>query len=153
MHGGTRSGNGVYVGAGFRLNGEFFRDCPSGTVEIDFANGDVYRGGMKNGSLHGRGRYVYKSGSSYEGEFYKGSMLGDCVMSYVQGEVFKYEGGNNEGLYDGLGVIYYRNGVIFRGWFNQGCKHGTGVLVCCRKTFKCVYSYDRLLGGLKPIVC
>jgi hypothetical protein len=57
-------------------------DLPEGKVEINFENGDIYKGLMKDGQMHGEGEYSYANGVTYVGNFYYGSQWGTCTISY-----------------------------------------------------------------------
>lgn len=43
---------------------------------IDLFNGDTFDGGWRLGRRHGKGVYVFASGSKYEGEWKEGEMTG-----------------------------------------------------------------------------
>ena len=58
--------------------GELYEDC------IEFSNGDQYLGQLKNGLMHGRGKYLWANGDKYSGEWKNGMMHG-------QGKKFQME--------------------------------------------------------------
>ncbi len=39
---------------------------------------------MKDGQMHGSGKYIYRDGTLYEGDFYMGAMWGQCKITYPQ---------------------------------------------------------------------
>lgn len=48
---------------------------------------------MKDAQMHGKGKYSYKDGTIYEGDFYFGTLWGECVITYPLGsDIEKYEG-------------------------------------------------------------
>lgn len=107
---------------------------------------------MKDSKPNGFGKYTYNDGTYYEGDFYCGTMWGQCTIEYPkESEIQKYEGEVNEGSYNGIGVLYYSNGVIYKGYFLQGAKHGYGVLIYGSQKYKCLYIMDELAGELKII--
>jgi hypothetical protein len=64
------------------------------------------------------GRYTYKDGSYYEGEFKNGLPLGDGICYYANGD--KYEGGWKNNAPDGEGVMYFASGKVFGALWNAG---------------------------------
>ena len=48
---------------------------------------------MKEGKMHGKGRYLFDNGTIYTGDFYFGTLWGNCTIEYPKdGDVAKYEG-------------------------------------------------------------
>eukprot|EP00884_Botryococcus_braunii_P010036 jgi/Botrbrau1/19033/Bobra.0100s0061.1 len=104
--------------------------------EYKYANGDIYRGEMKNGKCHGLGEYIWKNGNRYKGEFQYdkfhglGEFTGD-PRPFLQGDPNfgaekisldwrKYKGGWQNGRFHGLGSITYLNGIKTQGQFSEG---------------------------------
>ncbi len=70
-----------------------------------FANGvptSSYEGEMKNGYYDGRGTNVFKSGSSFEGEWERGSLVSK-TMIYKDGNDHCYKGEQKGGFKEGRG--------------------------------------------------
>lgn len=60
---------------GTKLIGEFKQGIISeGTVK--FLNGNLYKGGIKNNDLHGKGVVIFADGARYEGDFAEGRQNG-----------------------------------------------------------------------------
>lgn len=105
---------------------------------------------MKDGQMHGKGKYVYSDGTIYSGDFYYGTLWGSSTIEYPKGsELEKYEGEINDGQYNGIGTLYYSNGVIFKGYFMYGAKNGHGVYIYGKEKYKCLYLMDELSAELK----
>jgi hypothetical protein len=98
---------------------------------------DVYKGQMRRGKLHGKGRYVYVDGSSYEGEYVNGYDDGHGLVIQLNNDgsiSFCHNGEFKMGRPHGYGVMtyFYHNGdtsSIYKGYFSDWhIKHGYGVL-------------------------
>ena len=50
-----------------------------------FANGDSYEGVWQGGLKHGRGKYTWKSGIIFEGQFWLDKREGEGVLYYPNG--------------------------------------------------------------------
>ena len=77
-----KEGEGTYTSANFTLKGYFQNESYVELAEIEFKNGDRYRGGLKDFKMHGKGKYTYSNGTVYEGDFYSGTQWGLCTISY-----------------------------------------------------------------------
>lgn len=65
----------------------------TGTVTFD--NGDLYKGQLKIGYMHGKGTYTWENGDYYTGSFYEGYFHGVGTIHYSDGTIIK-----GEWLYD-----------------------------------------------------
>ena len=97
---------------------------PSAAEKITFDNGDVYEGGIVNGSPHGRGKITFKSGDIYEGDFDNGKMAGKGKYTWLNGEV--YEGDFVDGKRTGKGKYSWPDGDTYEGDFTDGKRTGKG---------------------------
>ena len=77
-----------------------------------------------NGKRHGKGKLVFKSGTSYEGEFNDGTYEGNGIMKFANGST--YDGEWKAGVRSGFGESTYANGDRFNGTFAKDKKHGEG---------------------------
>ena len=77
---------------------------------------------MANGKMisHGKGKYIFKNGDSYLGDFSNGEENGVGIFTYSNGE--KYEGDKN-GRRTGRGK-FFKNGNKYEGEFWNGEKKG-----------------------------
>jgi hypothetical protein len=102
MHG---EGKILFLKTGYKYTGHFENNKITGYGTFEWPNGDVYRGDMVDGIMHGNGVYTYgqKPGQKYEGEFVNG-------------------------LKEGKGKLTFANGNVFEGNFIQGKPKGTGIL-------------------------
>lgn len=112
-------------------------------------DGGVYRGGMRDGRLHGQGRIEWRNGAYREGAFVEGLSHGKGVAAGASG--WRYEGGFDNGLmqgkgrmrfadgseyegefradeFDGKGRYVRANGEVYEGSFRKGRFHGEGRL-------------------------
>jgi hypothetical protein len=81
------------------------REIAPGIREVVFADGAVYRGGMKGTLLHGKGEYVAKS-FRYEGEFADGVKQGQGIYTWETGN--RYEGPFADDRPNGVGKYTVR---------------------------------------------
>jgi hypothetical protein len=103
---------------------DVFYGQPIGTGKLLFVNGDVYEGDLGN---RVKGKYIYKDGTCYEGQFYKYSKSGVGVETYEDGTVYK--GHFKTNLKHGIGEYQYVNGDVFKGKFINGKRNGLGTYV------------------------
>ena len=69
---------------------------------IEYKNGSVYVGKVKDGKMDGRGTYTFSNGSKYEGEFKDDKRNGRGTYIYPDGE--KYEGEFKDDKSNGRGM-------------------------------------------------
>ena len=118
---------------GDRYKGEYKYDNKHGQGVYTFADGERYEGEWKYDNKHGQGVYTYSDGERYEGEFKDDNKHGQGVYTFADGE--RYEG---EWKYDnkhGQGVYTYSDGERYEGEFKDGKRNGQGI----------IYKYDILL--------
>lgn len=92
---------------------------------IEYSNGIVYEGEMKNGLRHGKGTLRYANGIVYEGDFVDGLPHGKGTLTFPNGDV--YEGDFVQNERTGKGTLRFRNGNVYEGDFLDGKRHGKGV--------------------------
>lgn len=81
--------------------GAYFNNACNGVIEQFCPNGDKFKGVMKEGIRHGKGKIEWSDGSSYDGNF-------------------KFDGIHGNGVYK------YKSGDIYNGHFVEGVKEGKG---------------------------
>lgn len=115
----------------------------SGIKEINYDNGDYYKGTLDNsGNQDGKGKYIWSNGDVYDGEWVNGSRTGNGKYDFSNGDL--YEGGFKNGQFHGYGVLktgYHPEGTLlgsyvpsyfnrsYTGEFEDGVFHGTGTFV------------------------
>ena len=101
----------------------------------------------------GEGKYTYKDGTQYVGDFYGNEMWGQGTITYPEGgEIDSYEGQVSSGGYNGVGTVFYANGVIYKGFFLNGLKNGFGVLIYGSSKYKCLFVMNKLIGEIKSML-
>ena len=76
---------------------------------------------------HGKGRFLWSNGESYEGDYLKDERTGKGVYNWPDGSF--YEGDFLAGKRHGLGTYKSANGTIYEGeWFDD-LQHGHGTLI------------------------
>lgn len=129
--------------------------------ELNFGNGDSYRGELKDGKVHGRGTYIYANGNVvigiwdngniiqgtanyangnvYVGSFKDGQRHGRGTFQFSDGE--KYVGEWKNDMQFGKGTITMRDGMSFTGNFKDNAPDGRG--------FMLLVGGDKILGEYK----
>ncbi len=96
----------------------------NGSVDLVYADGSRYDGGMKDKSRNGSGTLTEQDGTEYSGNWVMGNESGYGTMSYEDGSVYK--GYFNEGVYSGYGKLYYANSDVYDGAWENGMRDGYG---------------------------
>ena len=91
---------------------------------VQYANGDVYVGELKDGEAHGRGTYTFSSGDKYEGDWKDGKAHGRGTRTFSDGD--KYEGDFKDGKVHGKGTYTFSSGDKYVGDWYEGKKEGKG---------------------------
>eukprot|EP01087_Luapelamoeba_hula_P015554 TRINITY_DN4662_c0_g1_i5.p1 TRINITY_DN4662_c0_g1~~TRINITY_DN4662_c0_g1_i5.p1 ORF type:complete len:443 (+),score=76.99 TRINITY_DN4662_c0_g1_i5:44-1372(+) len=86
-----------------------------------------YEGGWKNGKQHGRGKYVWNSGSTYDGYWKTGKFDGMGTYTWPSGAA--YMGTWTKGKKNGQGTFIWANGTKYEGAFVDDKKNGIGEYV------------------------
>ena len=88
--------------------GDFRGNEPNGRGVLKFENGSVYRGEMKDGKMHGKGKMVIRTikGERDSREWYEGQ--------------FEFD------LFEGYGVMYENHKAVYKGYWKYGMRHGKG---------------------------
>lgn len=93
-------------------------DCENGKGRFIYKNGDKYIGEFKNSVPHGRGAYYNKNGSTYKGPFVNGKRQGYGTFTWKNGE--KYIGEYQNNMKHGEGLYIYPNGTQKKGIWRDG---------------------------------
>jgi hypothetical protein len=92
-----------------------------------FKSGNKYVGEFLNNTPNGNGTKFYKYGDKYEGNWRNGSRNGKGIYFHKNGT--KYIGEYKNDFEDGKGVYFYNNGDIFVGEFKRGMRTGKGIYI------------------------
>lgn len=93
----------------------------SGVGKFYYKNGDVYDGEWKDGQRHGKGKMIYSDGY-YVGEWKNGVREGKGKDVFANG--YYYEGDFSCDMWHGLGKESFPDGVTFEGEYRFGKKNG-----------------------------
>lgn len=93
-------------------------DCENGKGRFIYKNGDKYIGEFKNSLPHGRGAYYNKDGSMYKGPFVNGKRQGYGTFTWKNGD--KYIGEYKNNMKHGEGIYTYANGTQKKGIWRDG---------------------------------
>jgi hypothetical protein len=93
-------------------------DCENGKGRFIYKNGDKYIGEFQNAVPHGRGAYYGANGSVYKGPFVNGKRQGYGTFIWATGEQYIGEYKNN--VRHGEGVYTYKDGTEQKGIWKDG---------------------------------
>lgn len=93
-------------------------DCENGKGRFLYKNGDKYIGEFKNAVPHGRGAYYGKNGSVYKGPFVNGKRQGYGTFIWATGE--KYIGEYKNNMRHGEGIYTFKDGTEQKGIWKDG---------------------------------
>ena len=97
-----------------------------GNIEIRYANGDLYVGGVYGSLYHGKGKITWKeTGNSYEGDWVYHHKTGKGKYTWANGDY--YEGDFVDGKRTGKGKYVWKNGCYYKGDFVDGNFNGYGI--------------------------
>ena len=113
---------------GTTYEGQFNQNgIPHGRGKYRFFDGGSFDGELKKGITHGYGISILSDGSRYEGQFIEGRVEGQGVEKLTDGS--RYEGGWKNDKYHGQGIKILSNGTKYVGQFREGLFHGKGSLI------------------------
>lgn len=90
-------------------------------------DGKIYEGYFKNDVMHGKGRMVHTDQDIYEGQWVDGKAHGNG--KYIKPDGWVYEGEWVEDEVNGKGIEFWPDGSIYEGDFENGVKSGKGTLI------------------------
>jgi hypothetical protein len=99
---------------------------PADETELNFPDGSVYRGKLKNGKPDGVGFIRFKNGNEYTGSFKDGAFDGHGVSTSNFGD--KYEGQWKNSQRNGVGKMSFRIGGAYEGEWKDDRYHGKGTI-------------------------
>ena len=95
-------------------------------VEMACSNGAVYRGAVKDGKFHGRGKLTWPDGTVYECEFKHGKAHGRGKVTWANGKI--YEGELIDDTAHGRGKLTLAGVAVYEGEFKRDTFCGRGKL-------------------------
>ncbi|XP_040947092.1 phosphatidylinositol 4-phosphate 5-kinase 9 isoform X3 [Gossypium hirsutum] len=95
--------------------------------ELLLPNGDLYSGSLQGNVPEGRGKYVWKVGCVYEGEWRRGMRQGTGKIQWPSGTF--YDGEFSGGYMHGTGTYIDSNKLTYKGRWKLNLKHGLGYQV------------------------
>ena len=95
-----------------------------GRGRYEWAHGHVYEGGYENDLPHGQGVYTWPSGAQYEGAFEQGARHGQGRFTWGPGNY--YEGEYRLGERTGIGLRVRQGETVYAGHFVDGVRQGEG---------------------------
>jgi hypothetical protein len=96
-----------------------------GQGKYTYKNGDIYFGEWKDYKRHGYGFFTYTNGDKYDGQWKDNNKDGHGIFFYKYGD--KYDGQWKDGKKNGKGHFYYRDGDKYDGQWKDNKKDGLGV--------------------------
>ena len=95
---------------------------------INYPNGNIYEGKLKNGKRDGKGIMKYHNGCIYEGNWESDLREGKGVFYAKNSEKKeRYEGEFKNGKMEGKGISYFKNGDKYEGQYKNWKKEGNGI--------------------------
>lgn len=101
-------------------------NCINGNGKYRFKSGAVYSGQFQQGRINGFGSFAYSNGDTYTGNWVRDRRHGEGILRKEGGKVYKGNFANNE--FHGFGIIYYPDGATFETFWKEGQTIGVGKL-------------------------
>jgi len=95
------------------------------TKTINYDNGSIYVGQMKDGKRNGKGIMTLHNGIKFEGEFRDDNLNGHGILTSPQGD--RYEGDFVDFEMNGHGIYIWPGGEKYEGEFRNNKKNGHGI--------------------------
>jgi hypothetical protein len=121
-------GKGILYKNGDMTEGVFYKNrlktavrilYKDGTLYEEMANGDIYKGGSKNGVKNGQGRLTLRNGKVITGDFHNDKLI-DGLAEILEPSGDSYKGNcKNGGVKHGRGQVSYRNGKTLTAEFEN----------------------------------
>ena len=126
FYNGMRHGIGKDYRNNSKYDGEFKKDKKCGKGKIVFDSGDTYEGEFSDNKFNGYGHYIWsKNGHEYKGNYLNGKFHGDGFYRWGKNEY--YNGEYVNGVKEGEGEISYADGKKFFVNFTNGKPNGIGM--------------------------
>eukprot|EP01119_Soliformovum_irregulare_P024948 TRINITY_DN9083_c0_g1_i1.p1 TRINITY_DN9083_c0_g1~~TRINITY_DN9083_c0_g1_i1.p1 ORF type:complete len:738 (-),score=215.19 TRINITY_DN9083_c0_g1_i1:14-1966(-) len=109
---------------GEKYEGFWKDDKWNGEGKYYWKNGDTYVGNFKDMKRSGFGKLMLHNGNYYEGDFADDKMHGCGIYKWANKDV--YEGGFKNGARCGFGTMTYANGNTYIGQWRENDRTGTG---------------------------
>jgi hypothetical protein len=109
-------------------SGTIAGNTEDGIGKYRWKSGNEYEGNWQNGKQHGRGVRTWPSGSNYDGDFLHDKIHGQGVFTWANGN--SYNGKFQDGKKNGPGVFTWKSGSKYDGAYKDDKRHG-----------KCVYTF------------
>lgn len=93
--------------------------------EIQYENGEIYKGEIINKKREGVGKFYMKNGDYYIGRWHDDKAQG-FGMQYYPSKKLKYRGNFDNNEYNDFGVYFYENGESYEGFFRNSMANGIG---------------------------
>lgn len=105
---------------------DFKNDIAEGDGTIYFANGDYYKGKLRNNTMS-KGTFFLNNGNRYEGPFVNDMYEGEGTLFFADKR--KYTGSFSKGRKEGKGVFNWPDGSFYDGEWRDGKQNGNGKFV------------------------
>lgn len=102
-------------------------NCINGKGRYLYKDGQSYEGQWLNGKKHGKGTFVYKDKSSYRGDWVQGIRQGKGIYTWANGQT--YQGQFQNDKMNGFGIVKYANGARYEGDIKAGVPDGMGEML------------------------
>ena len=123
---GLRHGKGKDYRNKMKYEGDFRKDKKCGKGKILFESGDTYEGEFNDNKFNGYGHYIWaKNKNEYKGNYLNGKFHGEGF--YKWGENEYYNGEYVNGIKEGEGELSFKDGKKFFVNFTNGKPNGVGI--------------------------
>lgn len=101
-------------------------DSYTGFVTDRDTGSGIYTGYLVDGFFHGKGKMIWNSGGSYDGDWDHGTIQGSGTYIYSDGG--KYVGQFQNGKRHSYGTYFFPNGAVYDGEWINGERTGYGTM-------------------------
>ena len=108
-----------------------------------YSSGSFYEGDMVDGEFHGKGTFHFSNGDKYVGEFAKDMFHGLGTYTYNSGCI--YHGYFLHDMFHGIGTFLFEDGTIEKGKFHQDKRVGKFCHLDDTRYYWIIYDKDKVI--------
>jgi hypothetical protein len=114
----------------------------------------IVTGELKYGKKDGKGKFTWKSGATYDGEWKDDLRNGFGTFANSNSKDWIYEGFFVDDLYEGKGIYKWPDGRVYEGLWKKGKQDGQGILFSAdgAQIYDGLWAAGKKANEMEPVV-